>query len=249
MSTPDSVAGQSIAAPRVTVVIPCHNHADMLPDAIKSVFIQDYRPIKICVVDDGSSDNPQSVLKGLDGGIEITVITNESPRGPSAARNIAVDQMWDHTDLFVMLDADDLYLQGKIRKSVEKFLEYPEHTGIVYTDAVIKNIHTGSQVHEFRRHFDREELEKECIISNTPMISKSAFQKCGGYDEGMRTCEDWDLWLRITENFMAIHIPERLHVYHVTGKNSSDIVSQEVWQENWAKINQRIAARKHGSSH
>lgn len=249
MPATDSVAGRSIATPRVTVIIPCHNHADMLPNALRSVFIQDYSSVKICVVDDGSSDNPQSVLKGLDSGIEITLIRNESPTGPSAARNIAIDKMWNDTDLFMMLDADDLYLQGKIRKSVEKFLEYPEYTGIIYTDAVIKNINTGTEVHEFRTHFDREELEKECIISNTPMVSKMAFDRCGGYDVDMRTCEDWDLWLRITENFMAIHIPETLHVYHVTGKNSSDVVPQEVWQENWAKISQRLAARKHGSSY
>ena len=248
MQTPDSAAGQGTEKLRVTVIIPCHNHADMLRSAIESVLIQDYRPIKICIVDDGSTDNPKAVLESIKSNVEISIITNESPRGPSAARNIAIDRMWDHTDLFVMLDADDLYLQGKISKSVKKFLEYPEHAGIIYTDAIIRNIHTKTEVREFRHYFDREELEIECIISNTPMVTKSAFESCGGYDETMRTCEDWDLWLRITENFMAIHIPEALHVYHVTGKNSSDVVPQEVWQENWAKINQKLAARKHGSS-
>jgi len=243
MPTPDSTA-----RPRVTVVIPCHNHADMVANAVRSVLIQNYRPIKICIVDDGSTDNPLASVEGIQTDIEISFIKNDSPTGPSAARNIAIDRMWNDTDLFVMLDADDLYMQGKISKSVEKFLEYPEHTGIVYTDAIIKNIKTFTEVHEFRHYFDRVELEKECIISNTPMISKKAFESCGGYDENMRTCEDWDLWLRITENFMAIHIPEPLHIYHVTGKNSSDVVSQEVWQENWAKISQRIAERRHGIS-
>ena len=248
MPAPDSVAGQNFSAPRVTVVIPCHNHADMLPNAVKSVLIQNYRPIKICVVDDGSDDNPKSKLEDINGDIEITFIRNDSAKGPSAARNIAIDTMWNDTDLFVMLDADDLYLQNKIKKSVDKFLEYPEYTGIVYTDAIIKNINTGTEVREFRHYFDRDELENECIISNTPMISRSAFERCGGYDETMRTCEDWDLWLRVTENFMAIHIPEMLHVYHVTGKNSSDVVSQEVWQQNWAKISHRLAER-HGTSY
>lgn len=249
MQTLDSAAGQGVNSPRVTVVIPCHNHADMLLNAVNSVLLQNYRPIKICIVDDGSTDNPKEVITSISSDVEITFIRNESPTGPSAARNVAIDNMWDQTDLYMMLDADDLYLQGKVKKSVEKFLEFPEHAGIIYTDAIIKNIHTKTNVHEFRTHFDREELEKECIISNTPMVTKSAFEKCGGYDETMRTCEDWDLWLRITENFMAIHIPEALHIYHVTGKNSSDVVSEEVWQENWAKISHRLAERKHGPSH
>ncbi|HCI69510.1 MAG TPA: hypothetical protein DHV30_02460, partial [Balneola sp.] len=129
---------------------------------------------------------------------------------------------------------------------VEKFLKNPELIGIVYTDAIIKNINTKTEIHEFRQPYNRQSLEMECIISNTPLISKKALSIAGGYDEEMRTCEDWDLWLRITENMVAIHIPETLHVYHVTGKNSSDVVPQEVWQQNWQKISQRIIQRQNG---
>ena len=234
--------------PVVTVVIPCHNHADMVFDAIESVLQQDYRPLKIIVVDDGSTDGLEEkirkpIYKNKEF-IEIFYIRNETAQGPSAARNRAIEEMWDKTDLFMMLDADDLYLEGKISKSVQKYKENTLHTGIVYTDAIIKNINTGTSVHEFRQAFSREALERECIISNTPLITKEALSSSGGYDEEMRTCEDWDLWLRITESFVAIHIPEPLHVYHVTGNNSCDVVSQEIWNENWKKISYRIAQRK-----
>lgn len=236
--------------PVVTVVIPCHNHADMVCDAIDSVFSQeDYRPINIVVVDDGSKDSPEkSIEKRFSSrkqeGVEITIIRNESPLGPSAARNIGIEKMWEKTDVFMMLDSDDLYLPGKIYKSVEKYLEYPENIGIVYTDAIIQNKIKGTKIHEHRAPFSRESLEQECIISNTPLISKQALSTTGGYDPDMRTCEDWDLWLRITESFVAVHIPEALHVYSVTGKNSSDVVPKEVWQKNWSIIHQRIMARR-----
>jgi len=251
MSTFDSATEQNSQTPTVTVIIPCHNHADMVGDAIDSVTVQSYRPMQIVVVDDGSTDNPIGIIhsKKESTDIPITFIKNNTALGPSAARNIAIETMWEKTDLFMMLDADDLYLEGKVSKSVAKFLEYPEHIGIVYTDAVIKNIHTKTKIHEFRQPFDRLALEKECIISNTPLISKGALSIAGGYDNDMRTCEDWDLWLRITENFVAIHIPETLHVYHVTGKNSSDVVPEEVWQKNWAKIRENIQKRKNATSH
>lgn len=245
----DSALKQDCQRPIVTVVIPCHNHADMLGGAIDSVVMQDYRPINIVVVDDGSKDNPIEVLelkKDID--IQIVLLKNENPTGPSAARNIAIKEMWDSTDLFIMLDADDRYLQGKISKSVEKYLENPTNIGIVYTDAIIQNINTNTQIREFRQPYNRQSLEKECIISNTPLITKAALESSGGYDEEMRTCEDWDLWLRITEFFIAFHIPEALHVYTVTGKNSSDVVSQEIWNENWKKIALRISQRKNATS-
>jgi glycosyltransferase involved in cell wall biosynthesis len=250
--------------PLVTVVIPCHNHEEYVVRAIKSVVAQDYPAKAIVVVDDGSSDqslnavvgmlDPKTVKKnesqgmmvGIIDGVAVNVLHNDTPTGPSAARNKAIKLAWEKAHLFCMLDADDTYLPGKISKSVMKFLENPNTIGLVYTDAVITNVNTGTSIEEFREPFGRQRLEQECIVSNTPMISKLAFEKCGLYDEGMRTAEDWDLWLRITDKFIAVHLPEHLHTYTVTGKNASDVVPQEVWQANWRKIHERIQARRQG---
>ena len=253
---------------QLTIIIPCHNHADMICQALESILNQAAPSVKtqlkIVVVDDGSTDNPLSAIKEYYGWeeenghgklkmshsgayVDLYFIRNNEPTGPSAARNKAVKHLWEDTDAFIMLDADDLYLPDKIQKSVDKFLEDPKRIGIVYTDAIIKNLNTKTEVHEYREPFSRARLERECIISNTPLISKIALGKAGGYDETMRTCEDWDLWLRITEEFVAVHIPEPLHVYHVTGRNSTDVVPTEVWQQNWEKIRQKMMQRNHGA--
>jgi hypothetical protein len=141
-----------------------------------------------------------------------------------------------------MLDADDYWLPDKLVHCANVFRDYGhKHVGIVYHDVLIHNETTGTTVHEFRRPFDRMVLEQECIICNTPLVSREALVECGLYDEGMRTAEDWELWLRITDKFTAIHVPKPLSVYTVTGRNSSFTVPQEVWQENWAKIRQKLA--------
>jgi glycosyltransferase involved in cell wall biosynthesis len=226
-------------------------------EAIQSVREQDYVPKRIIVIDDGSKDNPKrqidnwgdaSIEDGVcyyDGKTPIIFFRNEEPTGPAAARNLAMSMTWDISEVFMMLDADDRYLPGKISKSVAKYREDTKRIGIVYSDAIIENRKTGTQIHEFRKPFDRLALEQECIISNTPLVSKEAIRQSAGYDESMRTCEDWDLWLRITEHFVAVHIPEALHVYSVTGQNSSDTVPAEVWQANWQKIREKLQKR-HG---
>ena len=233
---------------RVTVIIPCHNHAALIQRAIDSVVAQDYRPLNIVVIDDGSKDNPESTISNIDKkDVELIFIRNESATGPSAARNKGIMEAWENTDVFMMLDADDYYLDGKIKKSVQKYEDNRKYVGIVYSDAIIENLNKGTKIHEFREPFSRDALERECIISNTPLVSKEAIKSCGMYDEEMRTCEDWDLWLRITETFVAIHLPEPLHVYSVTGRNSSDTVDKEVWQSNWQKIRQRLLHRANAS--
>jgi hypothetical protein len=170
----------------------------------------------------------------------IVLSQNPNPNGPSGARNRLIKLAWEPSDLFCMLDADDYYLPGKLTKSVYTILEDLESIGLVYTDATIYHENKNLSIREYREPYSRNRLEQECIVSNTPMISKKALEVAGLYDESMRTAEDWDLWLRITERFVAVHIPEALHVYRVTGSNSSNTVPPEIWNQNWKKIRERI---------
>tara|TARA_R110002110_G_scaffold405474_1_gene624650 strand:- start:1797 stop:2531 length:735 start_codon:yes stop_codon:yes gene_type:complete len=241
---PESSTGNLENSFRVTVIIPCHNHASFLERSVDSVVNQDYENKKIIIVNDGSSDKSLEVATDLSRRHDnITIINNESPSGPSAARNGAIRHAWDDTDFFIMLDADDSYLPGKISKSVSVMAEDPYKIGLVYADVLIENLETGATVLETRKPYTRAELEMECIVSNTPLVNKIALMNVGLYDEDMRVAEDWDLWLRITEGFVAVHIPEPLSTYSVTGVNCAETIDSEVWQENWAKIGERLAAQ------
>ena len=222
--------------PRVAVIIPCYNHEKYVYQALESIREQTYEPTVVVAIDDGSTDNSLKILDSYD--MPIVVLHNDSPTGPSAARNKAIAYVWEQVDCFCMLDADDLYAPTKIEKSVVEIMK-DSRIGIVYSDAVIMNEKLGTKIREYREPYSRTRLMQECIISNTPMISKLALQTSGCYDEGMRTAEDWDLWLRITKNFIAVHIPEALHYYRVTGQNSSDVVPHEIWMKNWELIRQR----------
>lgn len=246
--------------PRVGVIIPCFNHAEYVAEAIMSVVNQDYPNKIIYLSDEGSTDNSwgaaRSLIDTFSGGtinndlsvgqiqgVDVVLSKNLAPNGPSGARNRLIKMGWDTCDAFMMLDADDAYLPSKITKSVAKMNDAEELAGIVYTDAIIYHEKIKLSIREYREPYSRLRLEQECIISNTPLVTKAALNKVGLYDETMRTAEDWDLWLRITEQFMAIHIPEALHMYRVTGRNASNVVPQEVWEANWKKISERINAR------
>ena len=245
MSTPATKDdGDSIF--NVTVVMPCHNHATFLERSVGSVVSQDYERTRLVIVNDGSSDNSFEVASDLSRRYEnVEVVSNEHPTGPSAARNLAIKHAWETTDFFMQLDADDSYLPGKISKSVDIMSKDVGNIGLVYADVLIENISTGSVVLELRKPYTRNELEHECMVSNTPLINKLALSRVGLYDEDMRTAEDWDMWLRITEHFVAVHIPEPLSTYSVTGSNASNTVSADVWNKNWAKIQSRIS-NQHG---
>lgn len=240
--------------PIVAVIMPLYNHKEYVKQAIDSVVRQDY-PNKVVVVsDDGSSDGSLEVVFPLLGksavrlqdnlwigkhsqcDVPVYVLRHNTPSGPSAARNRAIKLLWDRAHLFCMCDADDYYLPAKISRSMVKFLDDPERIGLVYSDVLIYNQRHNTFINEFREPYNDLRLCQECIISNTSMVSRRALHEVGLFDETMRTAEDWNLYLRITQYFMAIHIAEPLSVYRVTGKNASDIVDKGIWNNNWKKI-------------
>lgn len=240
--------------PKVAVIIPCYNQGPYIQRAIMSAVQQDYPLKAIFVSDEGSTDDSHTKVMNLFNRYEtkneltfglidkttVVLSKNPKPSGPSAARNRLIAQAWEHSDLFSMLDADDYYLPNKISKSVMAMSEDFESIGLVYTDALIYHENKNLFIREYREPYSKQRLHEECIVSNTPLISKRALSSLNHwYDEGMRTAEDWDLWLRLSNKHVFIQIPEALHVYRVTGKNASDVVDMKVWEENWRKINQR----------
>jgi glycosyltransferase involved in cell wall biosynthesis len=257
MPTSDKTSGNSI--PKVAVIIPCYNHGKYVEECIKSVVEQDYPQKAIFISDEGSTDDSWDNILGLmedkkttkDGvviapvkGTTVVASKNPNPNGPSGARNRLIKMAWESSDFFSMLDADDYYLPSKITKGVNIMMEQPDVISLVYSDAIIYHENTGISIREYREPYSRYRLEQECIVSNTPLISKTAFAKVGLYNETMRTAEDWHLWLRITADDVAIHIPEALHVYRVTGKNASNTVHKAIWEENWRKIQQLVMELK-----
>lgn len=243
--------------PRVTFIIAHHNYQEFLGNAIQSALNQTYPNIHICVIDDCSNDIEsvndiiakfeQSESFSMDRNLVIRssdkitcIYITDQPYGPSYARNRGIEYLWDETDIFAILDADDENYPEKIEKCVNKILENPNQIGIVYADHVTLNTTTGRECIEYREPYDIFRLNQECIIHSGSVINKIVLSQVkdenGFYDETMRTCEDYDLWMRITEKFMVIHLPEPLSLVRVQPKNSSDTVKQEIWNRNYRRV-------------
>jgi glycosyltransferase involved in cell wall biosynthesis len=141
--------------PRVTFIIAHHNYQEYLGRCIESALAQTYPNIHICVIDDCSDDiadldnTPYEIIRKLDEpiafeenknmriytGTKITSIyITDRPHGPSYARNRGIERMWNDTDIFAILDADDENYPTKIEKCVQPFIRYPNEVGVVYAD-------------------------------------------------------------------------------------------------------------------
>lgn len=256
-----------MSEPIVTTVIPLHNHDKWVIDSITSVASQDYNPSasRIVVVDDGSKDNSLDAVKSIleagtvkkihesNGFVQwygkvkrydtpLILAHFDDGHGPSFARNVGMKISWEGTDIFAFLDSDDMYCQGKISKSVEKFVTYPK-IAVVYSDYDTLNSN-GLHLRQYKEPYSRKRLLEECIVNCDSLISKESIEKVGMFDESMRVCEDYQLWVRLSEHYMMMHIPESLVTIRVGEHSSSNQISKEVWNECYRKVFQGTKKEK-----
>jgi len=249
---------------RVSVIIPVFNHEAYIQHAIDSVLEQTYVLSTIVIVDDGSSDDSWKLvcdLIGEDtkreqilGSLDIHNATGPDRKiilvgirqkngGPSKARNAGIQSVFGITEIFAFLDADDFYHPAKIAKAV-KIIETMPSPGLVYTDYFSLNTKTGENIREYKEPFNIKRMTANNIVSTNSIVTKNALTKVGGFNEKLRVCEDYDLWLRISENFAMYHIPEPLFTYRVTGEGASQTINADEWSRCLSLVQQATQQRR-----
>ncbi len=198
---------------RVSVVIPVYNRERLACRAVESVLRQTVLPEELIVVDDGSTDD-LSLLQELvqsNGGLFVRT-TNQ---GPAAARNKGV--FLSSGEWVSFLDSDDVWL-GKKLESLFAFAAQI-NCGLVHSDE--RWIRNGRFVNPQKKHQkaqgDRafeQSLELCCISPSAVMLRRELFDAIGGFDEQLRVCEDYDLWIRITAQHQVGFLPDVLIEKH-----------------------------------
>lgn len=202
----------------VDVVIPVFNGEQFIGDTLSSVISQTYAPQKIIVVNDGSTDGTDKVVKSFSSDIPIQLV-KKANGGLSSARNVGIANCHSHYVAF--LDADDMWEPSKLERQIALFLNsHLDDLGAVYcgirkVDAFGKFIRRKGV--RPSRTFVRGQILERLIHSNcvtgsasSVMIRRKCLTTTGLFDESLPTCEDWDLWLRIALHFQFDYVDEPL---------------------------------------
>ena len=116
--------------PSISVILPSYNRAHLIERAIQSVLEQTYYDLELIIVDDGSSDNTEAVVRKLRDG-RIRYVKHEIKSGANAARNTGIRVA---RGIFLAFqDSDDYWLPHKLEEQMRVFSSAPENVGVVYT--------------------------------------------------------------------------------------------------------------------
>lgn len=202
----------------ISVVIPVFNQARFIQRAVESVRAQNIPDVEILIVDDGSTDDTQEILRGFIEDKAIRCFRQEN-RGPSAARNLAIRE--SRGEWIAFLDGDDYWLPGKLEAQL-RALEESSHE-FAYCGVIVRddNDVTLQLIPAVSKACPVAALVWGNFISTpTVIVSRSLLDRTGTFDEGLRVGEDWDLWLRIATQARWTCIAEPLVVVRYDEESS-----------------------------
>lgn len=203
--------------PLISVIVPCYNQAQFLPDALQSVLNQSYQNWECIIVNDGSPDNTEEIAMQWCEKDKRFKYLQKANGGLSSARNAGVAKSLG--EYILPLDADDKISSGYLEECVKEFVKNVL-TKIVYGRAVYFDAKQGEWD---LPSFNYNLLLTQNIVYCTAMYKKADWEKTGGYDEQIRWgWEDWDFWLcMIDEKDIVTRIDTIVFYYRV--KESSMI--------------------------
>jgi len=194
---------------RFSVIMPLYNKEKHIINAIESVLNQTYHEFELIVVNDGSTDNSLSIVKNYIRAIKRIKVINQINSGVSAARNRGAAE--SQNEYLAFLDADDLWHPFYLETMREAITQYPEYlwfgvnfkkfTGELQYPTIEE---LSFQPMDYFEGSIKIKNQYSIIHPNSFIVSKKLFMDVGGYPEGIRHSEDYDLFFRLAKKTTII---------------------------------------------
>lgn len=189
---------QQVINPLISIIIPVFNGERYIANAIQSILAQNYHPIEIIVVDDGSNDKTAEILGGF--GEQIKYLHQENS-GPPCARNYGIKNA--RGDFIAFLDHDDIFLNNALALHLHCMNKH-KNPGVSLGYSQVNKLSADSDIVETKTV---PQLLLQCAL-----FKKSVFDTVGMFDETLFLGDDLDFFLRIRE----AKIPFAIHSNVVT---------------------------------
>lgn len=248
----------------ISAIIPVKNGADFIGDAIESLFDQGDLISEIIVVNNGSTDETEKVVKSYKDN-RIKLIGSDIPNLP-LSRNIGAEQAT--CDWLYFLDADDRVLPGSLQKLVQAWPK-EDNYAVVYGD-YLRMTESGEVIGQPRKMLPSKRkstgdvlpafLTGNQMIVGAQIVRRDWFLKAGCFNPDLRFAEDWEFWCRLAAIAKFHFVPGLMVIgYRINAVSMShkkilsfnqfepvinEIYSQPVVQENskYAKLRRKAEA-------
>jgi hypothetical protein len=190
----------------ITVLMPAHNAAAFIGAAIESVLTQSFTDFELLIINDGSTDETEAVIRQFSD--ERIVLVHQPQAGIAAALNKGLALA--RAPLVARFDADDICLPNRLQLQYDFIQAHPDHA-IVGCDVDYMDAHGGYVfTHPMPAHSDagiRQLPLHLCpFIHSGVLFAKAAIVQAGGYNEHAHTFEDHFLWTKVLQHHKGCNL-------------------------------------------
>jgi len=204
-----------INKPKVSFLLPIYNAEAFLREAVESILAQSFTNIELLAINDGSTDHSREILTSFSDS-RLKIIDNDSNRGLIYTLNRGIELA--EGEFIARMDADDISLNNRIEKQVNFLNTHPKiallGSWAEYVDQAGRII-LLREVPVENKIIQGKLLEVCCFIHPSVMFRTSVVRGLCGYRQDALHAEDYDLWLRISENHEVDNLPEPLIRYRI----------------------------------
>jgi glycosyltransferase involved in cell wall biosynthesis len=222
--------------PAVSVLLPVHNGAAWLPEALASVHTQTLTEHELIVVDDGSTDATAAIL-AADRDPRLTVLTLPWRMGMTRALNHGLALC--RPPYVARLDADDQMRADRLAVQRAYLDAHPE-VGVVGSWSLLR----GPDGTELIRPAENPAAIRRALRTHNPiahstvMVRRCLLDRVGGYDEAYPVAQDFELWTRLAPITDLVNLPLALTLRR---SHAQQVSARRPWARRWAQVRIRAA--------
>ncbi|MDD7885185.1 glycosyltransferase family A protein [Flavivirga sp. 57AJ16] len=201
--------------PLVAIIVPCYNQASFLSESLRSVYNQTFKNWECIIVNDGSLDNTEETASAWvqkDARFKYVLKTNG---GLSSARNKGIGL--SSAKYIFPFDADDKLHETYLEKAVN-ILE--KNNNIEVLSSKVQFFGVKDDIYQLPDYTFETLLLKNCFIACS-IFKRASYIKVGGYDENLKSFEDWDFWISILKYGGEAHVIDEVLYYYRKHKANS----------------------------
>jgi len=203
-------------AETISVVMPVYNGAAYVAQAVESILAQTYRDFEFVIVNDGSTDRSERILRDFAGRDQRIKLISRPNTGIVGALNDGLAAA--KADLIARMDADDVALPARLEKQLAYMRSHPE---VVALGSRVVGIDPyGCELFHSQHRLVHDEIDAEllrgvgwAIVHPSAMLRRGPLQQVGLYRKPFEWVEDLDLFLRLAEIGTLANLPDELLLY------------------------------------
>lgn len=224
----------------ISIIIPCYNSEKYIKDAIDSVKNQSYKNWECIIVNDGSTDNSETIIQDCIKNDNRFLYIKQENKGPGAARNYGAKYV--KGELMTMLDADDILGKYYLENAQNFFDNNPKYC--LYYGMVEHFDESGKIDLVYPKPLFYWSIFIHNVFNTTCVYHTKDFKSIGGYNEELDNKEDWEFYIRLLYRNRPFYVDKNVlafkYRHHKHHRDKGDV--DFIYYEKIKKLNPEIFA-------